>query len=230
MKQEFGSLLHLYLEDIEIDNAIEKSEFLIAGAAKAINDAGGYNCIPVIVEQIDRNKYKVVANSFIYAAAEMAQMDRIWCIVVDDSEQTKRCAKIIAQESLPQIDLANATFEEIRMGLDYLINRPENKLSGVKLAIASNRIADAEKQSWKSSLIDVTKLKCGITKGKKLNIFKEIFYLTSIPVDEKHTEQKTDISSLKKLTVKELRKLAKERKISRYSKMNKADLIKALSE
>jgi hypothetical protein len=226
MKQEFGTLLHLYLEDIEVANPIEISEFLLMGAAKAIKQAGDYNCIPLIVKQIEKDKYEVVANSFIYAAAELAEVERVWCIIVNDSQETQEYAQILAQELLPRIDLADATFEEIRSGLDYLINRPINKLSGVKLPVASNRIAEAPRKYWKSSLMDVTRLGCGITRGNKLNIFKEIFYVTSQPLPEKIT----DPSLLKTLTVEELKKLAKKRKISKYSKMKKADLIKVLSD
>lgn len=61
-----------------------------------------------------------------------------------------------------------------------MIKHPIHPLVGVKLATATERIDNAPRKYWQESLIDVTKLRCGITKGKKLNIFKEVFYVTDI--------------------------------------------------
>lgn len=230
MKQEIGTLLHLYLDEIELKEPIEIHPFLINNGAKAINQANGRNWIPLIVKQIDSDKYEVIANSFIFATAQEAGVKKVWCIVADDSLITEESAKILAQEKIAKINLATASREEIKLGLDYLIKRSVNPLVGVNIATATERIDRANRCSWKENLAEIPKLKCGITKGKKLSIFKEIFYLKSSdekPIDDpppSFTEKE-----LNKLTCQQLKAMAKEKGYSGYSKMKKQELIKLLS-
>ena len=226
MKQEIGSLLHLYLDEIQLVDPIETHSFLISSAAKAIEKANGRNWIPLIVKQTGLDEYQVIANSFIFAAAEEAGIQKIWCIIADDSEVTEESAQILAQEKISKINLATATRDEIKTALDYLIKRPVNPLVGVKLATATERINTAPRQYWKESLMDVTKLKCGMTKGKKLNIFKEVFYTTPEPLPDVITDK----SLLNSFTASELKKMAKKRGLSGYSKFKKTQLVDLLSQ
>jgi hypothetical protein len=91
--------------------------------------------------------------------------------------------------------------------------------------IATDRIDEAPREHWKT-LDQITTLKCGITKGKKLNALKEVFYLTPQPMPEVIK----DSTSLNTLTAGELRDMAKKRGISGYSKKRKNDLIELLSQ
>lgn len=225
MKQEIGTLVHLYFEEIEPDEPIEVDDFLINSAAKAIKEADGHNWIPIIVKQIGAEKYQVVANSFIYAAAEEAGIQKVCCIIADDDEFTKESAKILARESITKINLATATYDQIKAGLDYLIKRPFNPLKGVKLAVAVERIDKAPRKYWSEKLTEVTKLKCAITSAK-LKIFKEVFYVTPEPLPDVIT----DISLLETLTTAELKKMAKKRGFAGYSKLKKSALVTLLSE
>jgi hypothetical protein len=181
MKQEVGALLHLYLEEIEPLIPTEAHQFLITEAAKAINEAQGRNWIPVIVKQTGAEKFQAIANIFILVAAQEAGIDKVWCIVVDDSAITQKSSQLLSQELTPKVDLATATRDEIKLALDYLINRSINPLVGVRLATALDKIDGVSRQSWKESLKEVVALKCGITTGKKLDIFKEVFYITPQP-------------------------------------------------
>ncbi|AMA08154.1 MULTISPECIES: Rho termination factor N-terminal domain-containing protein [Cyanophyceae] len=228
MKQEVGALLHLYLDEISTGIDTQVHDFLIQGAAKAINDAENRNWIPLIVKQIGSESYQVIANSFVFAAAEEAGLTKVWCIVADDSPETQESARILTQEKLAKINLATATREEIKVGLDYLMKRPINplKLGSVKLANAVERIENAPRQYWKENLMDVTKIKCGITRGKKLNIFKEIFYTTPEPLPDVII----DPQFLTTFTQAELQKMAKKRGLKGYSKLKKSALVKLLTE
>lgn len=226
MKQEIGTLRYLYLEEIELQESIEVAEFLVMGAAKAILATNNRNWIPLIVTQTALEKYQVIGNAFVYQVAVEAALEKVWCIIADDSPETLETTKLLAQEKLPQIDLATATREEIKAGLEYLINRANNPLKGVKLASAIDRIDSAPRQYWQKSLIDVTSLKCGITGGTKLNIFKEIFYVTPQPLPEVITDE----SLLQNFNTTELKNMAKKRKLSGYSKMKKLELVKLLSQ
>ncbi len=237
MKQEIGTLLHLYLDEIELKEPIENHPFLINNGAKAINDANGRNWIPLIVKQINsEDKYEVIANGFIFATAQEAGVKKVWCIVADDSLITEESAKILAQEKMAKINLATASREEIKLGLDYLIKRSINPLSGVNIATATERIEKANRLLWKENLAEIPNLKCGITKGKKLNIFKEIFYLKSSGLEPQISPPETDpepsftTQKLNKLTCQQLKAMAKEKRFSGYSKMKKQELVKLLSQ
>jgi len=226
MKQEIGSLMYLYLDEIELKEPVEVSQFLIYGTAKAVNEAGGRNWLPIIVKQTGQDQYEVIGNAFAYAVAEEADLEKVWCIIADDSQATAESSQLLAQEKVPKIDLATATYEEIKMGLEYLTKRPVNPLQKVKVATASNKINEAPCRYWRENLEEVTKLKCGITKGKKLEIFKEVFYVTPEPLPDNVTDPKI----LDMYNVKDLRAIAKQRGLKGYSNKKRADLIKMLSQ
>ncbi|MBD1866189.1 Rho termination factor N-terminal domain-containing protein [Oculatella sp. FACHB-28] len=221
---DIGNLMHLYLDEIDPDVGTDAPEFLIKATAHLLNQNGKRNWIPVIVKEIDEDKYKVVGNSFIYAVAEEAGLDRVWCIIADDSDETTEITKVLAGEEIPKINLSKASRDEIMAALQYLIEQPGSLLKTVKLPLATNRIDEAPRQYWKT-FDPITSLKCGITKGKKLDALKQVFYLTPQPMPDTIT----DIAILKTMTTADLKKIAKKRGIAGLSKMKKDDLIEALS-
>lgn len=223
MKQEIGTLLHLYLDEIELKEPIETHPFLINNGAKAINEAKGRNWIPLVVKQIDSDQYEVIANSFIFVCAQEAGLKKVWCLIADNSLITEESAKILAQEKIAKIDLATASREEIKLGLDYLIKRSINPLVSVNIATATERIDQANRSLWRANLAEIPDLKCGITKGKKLDIFKEVFYIKPSISPIKNPEP-----DLNKLTCQKLKAMAKERGYSGYTKMKKQELIDLL--
>lgn len=118
-----------------------------------------------------------------------------------------------------------------------MIEQPGSALKTVKVAVAANRIDEAPRQYWQNfnPIID---LKCGITKGAKLEALKQVFYLTPQPKPEQtmktdiaqpKPEQTSDKRSFKTMTVTKLKSLAKEKGITGASKMKKDELIAALS-
>jgi hypothetical protein len=221
---DIGNLMHLYLDEIDPNEGTNAPDFLIKATARLLKQNGKRNWIPVIVKEIDEDKYKVVGNSFIYAVAEEAGLDRVWCIIADDSDETAEITKVLAGEEIPKINLSKASRDEIMAALQYLIEQPGSPLKTVKLALATNRIDEAPRQYWKT-FDPITNLKCGITKGKKLDALKQIFYLTPQPMPDTIT----DVSILKTMTNADLKKMAKKRGISGLSKMKKDDLIEALT-
>jgi competence ComEA-like helix-hairpin-helix protein len=199
MAQEVGTLLPIYLEEIEPLISTKAHQFLITEAAKAINEAGGHNWIPVIVKQKAEKNFQAIANIFILVAAKEAGLDKVWCIVVDDSAITEKSSQLLSQELTPKVNLATATRDEIKLGLDYLINRSVNPLVKVKLATALDKIDNPHRQYWKENFKEVLALKCGINTGKNLDIFKEVFYTTPktppsalLPVSGISSKKKTE--------------------------------------
>ncbi|HEY9815951.1 MAG TPA: Rho termination factor N-terminal domain-containing protein [Candidatus Obscuribacterales bacterium] len=222
---DIGNLMHIYLDEIEPGEETDAPEFLIKASAHLLNQKGGRNWIPVIVKETGDDAYQVIGNSFIYAVAEEAGLDRVWCIVADGNSDTVEIVKVLAGEAIPKINLSKASRDEIMSALDYLINQPASPLKGVKLAIATNRIDEAPRQYWKT-LDPIANLKCGITRGKKLEELKQIFYL----VPEAMPDTITDIGILKTFSVTDLKAMAKKRGIVGISKMKKDDLLSVLSK
>ncbi len=218
-----GTLMHLYLDEIEILNGTDVPDFLIKSTAKLLQETGGRNWVPVIVKVIEKDSYQVVGNSFVYAVAEQAGLERVWCIIADAGEDAGILSRALAREETPKLNLSTASREEIMSALQFLIEQPNSILKSIKLAVATSRIDEAPRQFWKT-LDPIVDLKCGITKGKKLDLLKNLFYLTpQIRVFEKLTE-----NDLKRKTVSELKNLLKEREITGMSKMKKNDIIKIL--
>jgi Rho termination factor, N-terminal domain len=222
---DIGNLMHLYLDEIEPGEETNAPAFLIKASASLLNQKGGRNWIPVIVKEIGEDKYQVIGNSFIYAVAEEAGLDRVWCIIADDSIDTSEVIKVLAGEEIPKINLSKASRDEIMLALEYLVNQPGSVLKTVKPAIATNRIDESPRQYWKT-LDPISNLKCGITKGKKLDALKQIFYLVPQPMPDTIT----DASVLKTISTADLKIMAKKRGIVGISKMKKDDLVEVLSK
>ncbi len=232
-----GNLMDIYLNDIDSSVSNDAPEFLIKASARLLKEKGDRNWIPLLVKETGEDKYEVIANSFIYAVAKEAGLDRVWCIIADDSDDTATITKVLAKEKTPKMNLSTASRDEIVAALQYLIEQPGSALKTVKLAVATNRIDEAPRQSWQdfNPIID---LKCGITKGAKLEALKQVFYLNPQPKPEETTKadiaqpkqgKTSDKESFKTMTVTKLKSLAKEKGISGASKMKKDELIAALS-
>lgn len=172
-----GKLMHLPLENIAGEQ-ISASEFVVIAAAEAISQAGGRNWIPVIVKETGDYQYQVVSNHFIYAVAHQANLERVWCIVIVSEPQNIEQAKILAREATPKVNLSTASRDTISAALRYLMDEPGSALKGLDLIKATNRIAEADRKSW-SNFNPITNLKCGITKGKKIDAIAKVFYISA---------------------------------------------------
>ncbi|MGG6295863.1 Rho termination factor N-terminal domain-containing protein [Leptolyngbya sp. AN02str] len=222
---DIGNLMHLYLDEIDPGEGTSAPEFLITASAHLLNQKGGRNWIPVIVKETGEDQYQVIGNSFIYAVAEEAGLERVWCIIADDSDDTAEVVKVLTGEEIPKINLSKASRDEIQAAIEYLISQPDSALKTVKAAIAVNRIDEAPRQYW-NSFDPITGLKCGITRGKKLDALKQVFYLDPQPMPETIT----DVDILKGMSTSELKAMAKKRGITGISKMKKDDLVQLLSK
>jgi hypothetical protein len=222
---DIGNLMHLYMDEIKPGEGTDAPEFLIAATAKNLNKSGGRNWVPVIVKEIGEDQYEVIGNSFIYAVAEEAGLEKVWCIIADSSDETVELTKVLSGEVAPKINLSTATRDEIKAALQYLIEKPGTDLKSIKLLVATDRIDEAPRQYWKT-LEPITNLKCGITRGKKLNALKEVFYL----IPQSMPEVIKDSTTLNTLTVRELRDMAKKRGIPGYSRKKKVELVELLSQ
>lgn len=172
-----GKLMHLPLEDIETQDSFSISEFIVNAAAEFVVQAGGRNWIPLIVKEVAEYRYQVVSNPLVYKVAQKAQLERVWCIVIDPKIENIEQAKILSGESIPRINLSIASSEMILSALSYLSQLPDTYLKGVDVSKAANKIAAANRETWKN-FNEIPKLKCGITSGKKLDSLKQVFFLS----------------------------------------------------
>ncbi|HSF73746.1 MAG TPA: hypothetical protein VLA84_08095 [Microcoleus sp.] len=178
---DIGKLMHLPLADIEPGEPCSESEFIITAAAEAVLQGGGHNWIPVIVQETGDYQYKVVSNSFIYAVAQQAELERVWCIIIEPESKNIEQAKILAREAIPKVNLSTASRDTILAALRYLVAEPGSALKGLDVIVAANRISAANRETW-SNFNPVISLKCAITKGKKLDALAKVFFLSPAPV------------------------------------------------
>jgi hypothetical protein len=239
---DIGNLMCLDLAIIEPGEVTKAPEFIINATAKELSNTDGRNWIPLVVKEIAEDLYQVIGNSFVYAVAEAAGLEKVWCIIADNSEKTAEITKILAGEAIPKTNLSTASRDEIKAALEFLVEQPTSILKGVKIPVATNRIDEAPRQEWKS-LNPITKLKCGITAGKKIKALEQVFYLDSQPKSkptlhsntfDKNTEvngngKEAEIVKYDNMTIKQLKEEAKKRKLSNYSNLNKSQLIKLLT-
>ncbi len=178
---DVGQLKYFYLENIVPNKDSNESEFLVNATAKILVKNGGRNWIPLIVKETGEDQYKVVGSNFIHTVAEVAGLEKVWCIVIEPTPEAEETTKVLAKEIIPKVDLSNASRDEIKATLQYLISQPGSPLKTVNLLSATEKLEQASREYW-NNFDPVTKLSCGITKGKKLDTFKTAFYLEPLPL------------------------------------------------
>jgi hypothetical protein len=175
--ENIGKLMHLKLSKIESAEPCSESEFIIAGAAEAVLQAGNRNWIPIIVKETGDYQYQVVSNHFVYAVAQQAKLDLVWCIVIDPKPSNIEQAKILAREANPQVNLSTASKDTIIAVLKYLVK--EHNWKNVKPVETANKIVDSNREQW-SDFTPLTKLQCGLTKAR-LDFIAKVFSISPPP-------------------------------------------------
>ncbi|MEA5464522.1 SAP domain-containing protein [Leptothoe sp. PORK10 BA2] len=221
---ELGNLMCFPFDSITSGELTDAHDYLITSTAKLFIE-GGRNWLPLIVVETGPDQYQVIGNDFVYAVAEAAELEEVWCIVADNSPEIKALVQALCRESIPKTNLSTASRDEIKLALDYLIKQPNTPLKGVNLSIAVTRIEDAPRQYW-SSLQPITSLGCRITAGKKLKALEQVFYLTPEPLPDVITDRKL----LESFTVNQLKSIAKERGMKGTSSLSKPRLVERLME
>ena len=220
---DVGQLKKFYLENIVPNDDSNESEFLVNATAKILIKNGGRNWIPLIVKETGEDQYQVVGSNFIHTVAEAAGLEKVWCIVIEPTPEAEETTKVLAKEIVPKVNLSNASRDEIKATLQYLISQPGSPLKTVNLLSATEKLEQASRKYW-TDFDPITKLSCGITKGKKLDSLKEVFYLMPLQ------KELPSIDELKALSLPALRKIAKEKAVVGYAKMSKVALLDYFSQ
>lgn len=175
--ENIGKLMHLKLSKIESAEPCSESEFIIAGAAEAVLHAGNRNWIPIIVKETGDYQYQVVSNHFVYAVAQQAKLDLVWCIVIDPKPSNIEQAKILAREANPTVNLSTASKDTIIAVLKYLVK--EHNWNNVEPVETANQIVESNREQW-SDFLPLTKLKCNLNKAR-LGCIAQVFTLSPPP-------------------------------------------------
>ncbi len=194
---DLGKLVNLPLESITPAEGFSAPSFLVTAAAAQLRATGGHNWVPLLVVEAGDYQYKAIGNHFVYAVAQEAGLERLWCIIVDPDPAQVEQAQILARETVPKVNLTEASRETILAALRYLAEQPGTPLKGVDVTIAAARIAEADR-SWWQDLTPIAKLGCRITRGKKLEALKEVFFLT--PTAPPPSKKKSTASASSKKT------------------------------
>lgn len=219
-----GNLMYLYLDYIKPVKQVTVSEFIITATANLINKTNQRNWLPLIVKKTGQNQYEIVANSWIYAVAQKAGLERVWCIIADHNPETQEIAQILAFEQTPKINLSLASKTEISEAIAYLLQLSNSPLKGINKKLFIDRLSQAPRK-YLQDLNHISRLKCGIKQGSKLNGLKQVFYLTPEPIPDDCQDQKV----LEIFTSNELKQMAKKRGLKGYSKLTKTKLINLLT-
>jgi len=139
--------------------------------------AGNRNWIPIIVKETGDYQYQVVSNHFVYAVAQQAKLDLVWCIVIDPKPSNIEQAKILAREANPKVNLSTASKDTIIAVIKYLVK--EHNWKNVKPVETANKIVDSNREQW-SDFTPLTKLQCGLTKAR-LDFIGKVFSISPPP-------------------------------------------------
>ncbi len=223
-----GSLRYLPLNELEVLEESTAPEFAIVATARLWRQCGVSNCLPVVVRASAQVRYQVIGNAFVYAVAQKAGLERVWCIIVQIADHEVPLVRALAREAEPKLNLATATREEIAAALRHVALQPDSPLKSINVTNAVHRIDSAPRHAWRDHT-PIADLKCGITPGKKLDALEQVFYVTpeEIPQEEKTDTRKIPIPEL--MTLGELKLLAKSLGIAGYSKLRRDELLLKIS-
>lgn len=105
--------------------------------------------------------------------------------MIDPKPSNIEQAKILTREANPlvNVNLCTASRDTILAALRYLQSEPGSPLKTVDLIKVTNPILESDRETW-ADFNELIKLKCGITKGKKLDCLKQVFYCKPLPIKE----------------------------------------------
>jgi hypothetical protein len=122
----------------------------------------GRNVLPVIVKQSGEDKYQVVLNDHIIAAARQAKLDFVWCIIVDDVMEKQLQVEI---GKVVRTNIKTASEKELISFFEF-IRTEEKGLSKIDPLLVAKKIVEYRQANSFKDLNFLTKLKCGIGKTK----------------------------------------------------------------
>ncbi len=122
----------------------------------------GKNVLPVIVRELGEDDYQATLNTHILEAAKQAGLDFVRCIVVDAAMQSQ---VEVETGEIVRINILTASDQELVNALKFVQSR-KAEFSKLNLQKVAQAIVDYREKNKITSLVFLTKLKCGIGKAK----------------------------------------------------------------
>ena len=131
------------------------------------------NILPVVVQELEEDHYQAVFNLHILDAVKQANLDFVWCVVVDEAMliQTQLEAGIFETQTPQvnvqpaQVNVLTASQEEIQQILEQ-IKGNHSDFSKIVPKKVAKAIVDYRQTKKPKNLTFITSLKCGIGKAK----------------------------------------------------------------
>ena len=155
---ELGKILCLPL--LQIAGNQEFHPALIKNLAKQIQKKER-NYLPVIVKLLAEDSYEAIYNVQILEAARQAEVDFVWCIVVDDEilDQIK-----VESGEIIRLPVLTASEQDIAEVLDY-IKKQKSGVRTMNSEKAAKAIVEQREKTAIKNLNFLTKQRCGIGKA-----------------------------------------------------------------
>ncbi len=159
MDEDIRCLLRLPCKFIKGES--NTSPMIISAIADELKKIGR-NVLPVIVKQHGEDKYQVVLNDHIIAAARQAKLDFVWCIIVDDSMEKQLQVEI---GKVVRTNLKAATEKELISFFEF-IRTQEKGFSKIQPSLVAKAVVEYRQANSFKDLNFLTTLRCGIGRAK----------------------------------------------------------------
>lgn len=120
----------------------------------------GKNLLPIVVELLEEDRYEAIQNTQILEAARQANLDFVWCIVVDKQMLTQI---LVESGELIRIPLLSASEEDIVEVLEYLKTQ-KTGMRTLNPQKSAKAIIEQRNQGKLNNLNFLTTKRCGIGK------------------------------------------------------------------
>jgi hypothetical protein len=162
-----GELLRLPVKFIK--GQTEAPAIVVQLIAKQLSTRGK-NVLPVLVKCLGPDKYQATLNTPVLAAARLAKLDFVWCMVADEPMQHQ--AQIEAGLAL-QVNILTASEQGLVAVLEY-VKVHKSGFAKLDPAAVARAIVAYRQKATPTDLTFLTKLKCGIGKTKLLALAENL--------------------------------------------------------
>lgn len=152
---ELGRILRIPCKFIQ--GEVDAHPALVKNIAKQMQKTGK-NLLPVIVKILAEDQYEAIDNTQIFKAAQQANLDFVWCIVIDEQMLTQ--IRVESGEII-QIPILTASEQDIAESLEYLKTK-KSGMRTINAQKAAKSIIEHRANNKINSLNFLTKKRCGI--------------------------------------------------------------------
>lgn len=138
-KANIGQLIRTALNNIHSQGELTETERSIANQIAPLIEQSQRNWIPIYVREISTQNYQLIGSAVVLEANKLAKQDIIYCIQVDDREETKNQI-IKVQEILQDSQSASKSISKIQqhtLDRKLFVNQESQQSLKTKLAKVS---------------------------------------------------------------------------------------------